>query len=242
MSIYTEAQAKAILDKVIKLSKADECTATLDGSVAGNIRYARNSVSTSGIVSNCELAVRVAFGKKVGTATINEFDDAALAKVVKRAEDLARLAPDNPEFIAAIGKQDYKPTPTFDAATAAITPEYRAQVAADSITPAKAGKLVAAGFFSDAVRFSAVANSKGNFGYQQATNVDFTCTVRTEDARGSGWVARNVSDVEKFSAKSDIQTAIAKAQKSVDAKALEPGKYTVVLEPAASAGMLTYMM
>lgn len=242
MSIYTEAQAKAILDKVIKLSKADECTATLDGSVTGNIRYARNSVSTSGIVSNCELAVRVAFGKRVGTATINEFDDAALAKVVKRAEDLARLAPDNPEFIAAIGKQDYKPTPTFNAATAAITPEYRAQVAADSITPSKAGKLVAAGFFSDSVRFSAVANSKGNFGYQQATNVDFTCTVRTEDARGSGWVARNVSDVGTFSAKSDIQTAIAKAQKSVDAKALEPGKYTVVLEPAASAGMLTYMM
>mgnify|MGYP000019261040 CR=1 FL=1 len=132
MSIFTETQAKAILDKVIKLSKADECVATLEGSVAGNIRYALNSVSTSGIVSNCELAVQVAFGKKVGTATINEFDDAALARVVKRAEDLARLAPDNPEFIPAIGKQEYLATPTFAEATAGITPEYRAQVAADS--------------------------------------------------------------------------------------------------------------
>ncbi|MCX7072190.1 MAG: TldD/PmbA family protein [Gammaproteobacteria bacterium] len=242
MSIYSEAQAKAILDKVIKLSKADECTATLEGSVAGNIRYALNSVSTSGIVSNCELAVQVAFGKKVGTATINEFDDAALARVVKRAEDLAKLAPDNPEFMPAIGKQDYPATPTYVAATAGITPEYRAQVAADSIVPSKAGKLVAAGFFSDAVRFSALANSKGNFGYQQSTNVDFTCTVRTEDARGSGWVARNVADVSQFNAKSEIQTAIAKAQQSVDAKALEPGKYTVILEPAASAGLISFMM
>ena len=72
MSIFTESQAKAILDKVIKLSKADECVASLEGSVAGNIRYALNSVSTSGIVSNCELAVQVAFGKKVGQASPEE--------------------------------------------------------------------------------------------------------------------------------------------------------------------------
>ena len=50
MTIYSEQEAKAILDKVIALSKADECTATLGGSIDGNIRYARNAVSTSGIV------------------------------------------------------------------------------------------------------------------------------------------------------------------------------------------------
>ncbi|MGB3046849.1 MAG: TldD/PmbA family protein, partial [Dokdonella sp.] len=58
MSIYSEQDAKAILDKVIKLSKADECTATLDGSVDGNIRYALNAVSTSGIVSDAQLGVQ----------------------------------------------------------------------------------------------------------------------------------------------------------------------------------------
>ncbi|HEY5804964.1 MAG TPA: TldD/PmbA family protein, partial [Lysobacter sp.] len=78
MSIFTEEQAKAILDKVIKLSKADQCTAQLEGSVDGNIRFALNNISTSGIVDNTELAVEVAFGSRVGTATINEFDDAAL--------------------------------------------------------------------------------------------------------------------------------------------------------------------
>jgi predicted Zn-dependent protease len=92
MSIFTEAQAKAILDKVIALSKADECTAVLAGAISGNIRFALNNVSTSGIVDNTELAVTVAFGKRVGTASINEFDDAALERVVRRAEDLARLA------------------------------------------------------------------------------------------------------------------------------------------------------
>ncbi len=73
MTIFNEEEAKAILTKVVKLSKANECTASLEGSVEGNIRYALNSVSTSGIISNTELAVQVAFGKKVGTATIKTF-------------------------------------------------------------------------------------------------------------------------------------------------------------------------
>ena len=138
MSIFTEQEAKAILDKVVKLSKADECTATLSGSVDGNIRFALNNVSTSGIVSNASLGVQVAFGKRVGVATINEFDDASLERVVRRAEDLARLAPENPEFMPAIDKQAYKPSATFSDSTAAITPEFRAQVAADSCRTATA--------------------------------------------------------------------------------------------------------
>lgn len=145
MSIFTEAQAKAILDKVIALSKADECTAVLVGAIDGNIRFALNNVSTSGIVDNTELAVTVAFGKRVGTASINEFDDAALERVVRRAEDLARLAPENPEFMPAIGKQSYRASPTFSESTAAIDPAFRAKVAADSIAPCRGHGLIAAG-------------------------------------------------------------------------------------------------
>jgi len=242
MSMYTEEQAKAILDKAIKASKADQCTATLSGSSGGNIRYALNSVSTSGYVSDADLAVEVAFGKRIGTATINSFDDASIEKVVRRAEELAKLAPENPEFVPAIEKQTYKPSTTFVEKTAAVTPEYRAQVAADCIEPCRKEKLVAAGFFNDSQNFSAIANSKGNFGYQKSTGMEFTCTVRTDDGHGSGWVARNLGDVGKFDAKSDIQTAIQKAKGSVDAKALEPGKYTVIMEPAATAGLISFMM
>ncbi|MBN8887898.1 MAG: TldD/PmbA family protein [Rudaea sp.] len=242
MSIYSEEQAKAILDKAIKLSKADECTATLSGSVGGNVRYALNNVSTSGYVSDADLAVEVAFGKRVGTATINSFDDKSIEAVVRRAEELAKLAPENPEFVPAIDKQSYKPSTTFVEKTAAITPEYRATVAADCIEPCRKDKLVAAGFFSDSQDFSAIANSKGNFGYQKASGMNFTCTVRTEDGKGSGWVARNLADVAKFDAKKEIKTAIDKAKGSVDAKALEPGKYTVIMEPAATAGLISFMM
>jgi predicted Zn-dependent protease len=242
MSMYTEQQAKAILDKVVAFSKADECTATLSGGVNGNIRFALNNVSTSGIVSNAELAVQVAFGKRVGAATINEFDDESLERVVRRAEELARLAPENDEFMPAIGKQTYRASQTYNPGIAGITPAYRAQVAADSINPCKSDKLIAAGFLSDTVGFFATANSNGNFAYQQSTGLDYTCTVRTEDGTGSGWVASNVGDIKDFNASSEIRTAISKSKGSQGAKALEPGKYTVILEPAASAGLISFMM
>lgn len=242
MSIFTEAQSKAILDKVIALSKAEETSARLTGSIDGNIRFALNNISTSGVVSDVNLAVQVSFGKRVGVATINEFDDAALERVVRRAEDLARLAPENPEFMPIIDKQSYKPSPTFSASTAAIDPAFRAKVAADSIAPCREAKLTAAGFLEDGQSFVAFANSKGNFGYQTATNFNYTCTVRTDDGRGSGWVGRDLTDADAFKAGADVRIAMRKATESAEAKALEPGKYTVILEPHAAAGLISFMM
>lgn len=242
MSILSEAQAKTILDKVIALSKADQISAQLTGGISGNVRFARNDISTSGIVDDTQLGVQVSFGKRVGTATINQFDDASLERVVRRAESLARLAPENPEFMPVVGKQTYKPTQTYSEATAALTAEARAKIAEASIMPCRKKKLVAAGFLEDGHSFFAHANSNGNFGYQQSTFADYTCTVRTEDGRGSGWVGTNVKDVSKLDAGADVQIAMRKAAASVDAKALEPGKYTVILEPAAVAGLVSFMM
>lgn len=242
MSILPEAQARAILTKVVGLSTADECIAQLSGATQGNIRFALNNVSTSGIVDDIGLSVQVAFGKRVGTATINQFDDASLERVVRRAEQLARLAPENPEFMPAVEPQTYTPTATFSAATAAITPEARAAVAANSIGPCKAEGLIAAGYLEDVAGFVAFMNSKGNFGYQTATSSDYTCTVRTEDGRGSGWVGHNVQDFSTFDADADVRIAMRKASASADAMALEPGKYTVILEPAAAAGLIGFMM
>lgn len=242
MSILTEAQAKAILDKVIAFSTADEISAQIGGGRNGNVRFARNDISTSGIVDSAELGVQVAFGKRVGTATINQFDDASLERVVRRAEDLARLAPENPEFMPAVGKQTYRATDTYSAATAALTAEARAKIAEASIMPCRDKGLIAAGFLEDGATFFAHANSNGNFGYQQSTVADYTCTVRTEDGRGSGWVASNVKDVAAFDPAKDIQIAMRKAAASADAQALEPGKYTVILEPAAASGLISFMM
>lgn len=242
MTILSEQKAKELLSKVLKYSKADSVECNLDGKVGGNIRYARNTVSTAGEESDLILAVQSTFGQKMGVATINEFDDASLEKVVRRSEELAKLAPENKELMPLFGPQKYAQSKTYFESTANVTPENRAQAAEDSIAPSKKNKLVAAGFLEEFVSFSAIMNSKGLFAYNKSTDVDFSVTIRTEDGKGSGWASRNFSDYKLLDTAKASSIAIQKSKGSVDAKAMEPGKYTVILEPAASVGLLRNMI
>ena len=184
MSILTKVEAQALLKKVLSYSKADECEVNLSGTDSANIRYARNSVSTSAKVWRTQLVVSSAYGKKLGVATINEFDDASLEKVVRRSEELAQLAPENPEYVPFLGPQKYAEPTTYVAATAAITPRLRSDLVASSLQVARDAKAVAAGFLEDNSGYSAMANSRGLFAYNTSTNTNFSITVRTEDGRG----------------------------------------------------------
>jgi predicted Zn-dependent protease len=239
MDILSKEEARQILEKAISFSEGDACVANLNGSKGGNIRYARNSVSTSGVDNNLTLAVQVFVGKKTGTATTNEFNDEAIQKAVKRATELAQLSPENPEFLPPLMSQNYKDNPlAFSDTTAAIDPEYRASVAASSIQPAKKDSIECAGFLEDAARMDAMMNSAGLFAYHKYTDLDFSVTMRTADGTGSAWVSKNVNDVAKFNASEVSLQAIEKSLQSRNPKAIEPGKYTVILEPAASIGLL----
>ncbi|MBV1909986.1 MAG: TldD/PmbA family protein [Kangiellaceae bacterium] len=238
MSIISEKEAKILLKKVLAFSKADECECNLDGQLTGNIRYARNTVTTAGEVSDLTLAVQSTFGKKMGVATINEFDDASLEKVVRRAEELAKLAPDNPELMPNLKPAKYAKMNTYFDSTASVTPEYRAQAADDGIAPSKKKNLVASGFLTDSHTMQAVMNSNGLFAYNVDTNASFSATIRTADGKGSGWVTRDYSDINKMDTSEASSIAIEKSLGSVDAKEMEPGKYTVILEPAAGVGLL----
>ncbi len=238
MAILTKDEARALMQKVLSYSKADECEVNLNGTERGNIRYARNSVSTSGKVYQSQLVVSSAYGKKLGIATINEFDDASLEKVVRRSEELAHLAPENPEYVPFLGPQTYAEPITFVKTTADVSPKLRSDLVAQSLQVAKDAKAVAAGFLEDNSGFTAMMNSKGLFAYNTSTNVNFSVTVRTEDGKGSGYATRGYNDVTKLDTKTATQIATEKAVKSATAKAIEPGKYTVILEPAAVAVLL----
>jgi predicted Zn-dependent protease len=241
MSIYTKEQAQKLLQKVLGYSKAEECEVSLNGSESGNIRYARNEVSTAGEIGRLSLAVSSSFGKKTGTATIDEFDDASLEKVVRRSEELAQLAPENPEHMPLLGPQTFAESITYVPATAAITPDTRAEAVGKSIQVSKEAKLQAAGYLENTTNFEAVMNSKGLFGYNTGTDVVFTITTRNEEGTGSGYAARGFNDVSKLDTYSATKVATAKANGSIGARAIEPGKYTVILEPVAVAYMLENM-
>ena len=241
MAIITKDEAQTLLKKVLGFSKADECEASINASEGGNIRYARNAISTAGDVSTLSLVVSSTFGKKTGTATVDEFDDASLQKVVKRSEELAQLAPENPEYMPLLGPQVYKDGITYVPATAAMTPDSRAEAVAKSIQVAEEAKLEAAGYIENNTSFVAMMNSKGLFAHNLETEVIFSVTMRNEQGTGSGYAARGFNDITKLDTLTATKIAAKKAAGSVGAKAIEPGKYTVILEPVAGAYMLENM-
>ncbi|QHS55536.1 TldD/PmbA family protein [Mucilaginibacter sp. 14171R-50] len=239
MAILTEDECRAILKKALSYSKADECEINLYGSDSANIRYARNNVSTSGAISSTGMVVSSAYGKKLGVITLNEYTDEAIQHAVKRSEELAQLAPENPEYMPFLGPQTYGPGgKTFIPATAALTPAQRTTMVEQSLNIAKQNKLTAAGFLQSSSGFSSVMNSKGLFLYDTSTNVNFSATLRTGDGQGSGYVTKDYNDVAKMDAVGFTKIAAQKAAASTGAKALEPGKYTVILEPAAGIVLL----
>ncbi|PUZ23071.1 peptidase C69 [Chitinophaga parva] len=241
MSILTKEEAQALLKKVLAFSKSDECEVSLSGTEGGNIRYARNAISTAGDISTLTLSVSATYGKKTGSASINEFDDASLEKVVRRAEELAQLAPENPEHMPLMGPQTFKDAITYVQATADMTPESRADAVAQSVQASKDAKLQAAGYIENTTSFDVVANSKGLFAYNQGTDVIFSITTRNEEGTGSGYAARGFNDVRKLDTLGATKVAASKANGSAGAKAIEPGKYTVILEPVAATYMIENM-
>lgn len=241
MPILSKEEAQALLKKVLSYSKADECEVSLRGEDGGNIRTALNAVSTAGDISTVGLAVTSVFGKKAGSATINEFDDASLEKVVRRSEELAQLAPANPERMPMLGAQTFKDSIQYNEKTAAITPESRAEMVGKSLDVTKAANLQAAGFLENTTRFTAIMNSKGLFAYEKGTDVTFSVTTRNAAGTISGYAARGYTDVSKLDTASATKIAAQKALSSANARAIEPGKYTVILEPVAGAYMMENM-
>lgn len=243
MAILSSSEAEALLKKVLALSKADELEATLQGGRTANTRFGVNSVNTSGDIENLSLVVNAHFGQRGGIATSNTLDDAGLERVVRAAEEIARLRPEDPEQMPFLLKQQYAPVDAaFDAPTYQADAAARARGIGATIDAAREKNLVAAGIFDHAGGFNARANTNGNFGYGRTTLSSFTTTVRTADGTGSGWASAMSHRIADIDAKAIGARAIQKAELSKSAVALEPGNYTVILEANAVGDLVASML
>lgn len=234
----SRAEAEAICKRVLSFSTADECRVTINSGVRANTRFAVNQISTAGDNYNAAVSIRAVFGKKVANVTVNRLDDAALREAVQNAERIAKLAPDDPELLPELGPQQYDESIVWNDATASLEPEARADAVREITERARAAGLVSTGYLEAQAQAFAIANSKGLFAYQRSTGVAFTTTVRTEDGRGSGWAGASDNDFSRIDPRALAERAIEKARRSVNAAAIEPGRYTVVLEPTAAANLI----
>jgi predicted Zn-dependent protease len=231
-------ESEAIARRVLGFATADETRVTITSGSRGNTRFAVNQVSTAGDNYNAAVTVRSTVGRRSGSVTTNRLDDDALRRAVQTAEQLARLAPEDPEAMPELGPQQYAPATAWRDATAALDPAGRAAAVRAVAEPARAAGLTSTGYLESQAGSLAVATSRGLFAYGRQTGAVLTTTVRTEDGTGSGWAGAVHNDWTRIAPAELAARAIEKARRSVNPVAIEPGRYTVVLEPTAVGNLV----
>src|SRR2546421_511580 len=103
--IISQSEAKKITERVLSLSKADFCETTLGGHKRRNLRFALNTITTNGEQDDLVLSIQSTFGTRSGSASTNEFSDSAIEEAVKKSEQIAKFAPEDPEFMPPLGEQ-----------------------------------------------------------------------------------------------------------------------------------------
>lgn len=234
-------EAKALAERVLALSSADEARVNIRGSISGNTRFALNQITTSGDSGDTTVTVTSAFGTREASASTNRLDDEGLREVVARSERLARLTPENPERMPELAPQEYVSVPAYFESTASLDAERRARVAEQAMAPASERGLQAAGFLDLSAGSTAVANRNGLFAFHEDSDLAYTLTVRTAAGDGSGWAGGAHNDFSKIDTAAVAERALEKAIRSRGAQPVPPGAWTVILEPAAVANLLSLM-
>lgn len=229
---------KQITDALLKSSRAQSCIVSVTGADDANLRFARNSATTNGANSSIAVTITSHFDGRSGMATVGSLDPAVLAQAQTRSEEIARLTPVNPEFMPPLGPQSYSAGAAYDEATASVRTARLAEMAKAVIDQARTRNVDAAGFVESGRGFSALADSAGLFAYERRTNISLTATARNKAGTWSGWSGASESVLSRLDAGRIGRTAIDKAAHDAPPLDLEPGKYTVILEPAAVGNLV----
>ena len=234
-------EMRSLCDRILSFARADHTRANIESGMRGFTRTATNRITTAGTTSDVSIRITSVFGKRIASVETNRLEAASLARTVKECEDLARISPENPEYLPELGAQTYAQVNGYYPATGDLTIESRARAAALAINAAESSRTVAAGFIDVRAGSQAVATSKGLFAYDSSTGVASTLTIRTPDGSSSGWAGDEGADWTTIESQRLAEDAVRKCQQWRGKTSLEPGRYDVVLEPTA-VGMLMLRM
>jgi len=236
-----QSRIEAIFERV-KKHVANEVEVLVSGGRFALTRFANNGIHQNVAEENVIVSIRTAIDGKTARATTNRLDDDSLRRAVDAAQQLTLMQHPDPDLQPMLGKlPPAVPDPPrrhFDA-TAAVTPEDRAAGVAQIVDVAKKNNLVTAGIFSTGESFEAIVNSKGVSAYHAATSAEISITMLAGNS--SGWQKANSPDVRNLDAAHLANVAAQKARLSTDPQELAPGKYTVILEPAAVLDLVGFM-
>ena len=233
--MLSEDKAQSIFDRIKKLSTSSELEVIFSSNDSSLTRFANNTLHQNVAELNEVASVRVAFDGKTARATTNRFDDEGLKRAVQSAENIARVQAPNADLLplatAAESRLDSPAPQRWFERTAAITPADRAEAVGKIVAVAKQSGLTTAGIYSSSEHAEAVINSKGLAVFHRQTSAEVSITMLADDS--SGWQKANSPDVKDLDPVRLAEIAARKTRDSKNPKELPPGKYTVILEPAA---------
>jgi len=241
--MYSREEIKALTDRVLNMARADAVEVEFNGGERSGTRWANSTITVNLVQLDQQLSVTVRQGQKTGTASTREFDDDSLKAMIDEANDAAKTGRDNPNLAPLVkGPQDYLPVDAALPAMVNFGPGERAEMVKKSVAVCDRKGALGSGYIPKNYQTTCSANSEGLFAYYQYAEAGMILTCRTQDGRGSGWAGiTGVKDLSLIDAVKISEIAADKAVKSQKPRALEPGRYTVILESRPAARFLSLM-
>jgi predicted Zn-dependent protease len=236
--MFTKDEAQKLGQKVLGYSTFPECQVTVTSVEEAYTRFANNGITTASLSMRRNVSVAVTRDGRTGQYGVDDLDDASLKEAVRKAEELAAISPPNPERMPALGPQKYPSVNDFDEATAGARAPQMIPHVKTIIDTATKRKLVAAGLIERAHRITAITNKSGLFGFHEGADSQLTTTVRMPDGSSSGWAGQPSLKLSEIDSAKLAADASEKCERWRNPQRLDPGNYTVVLEPTAAGDIV----
>jgi PmbA protein len=192
-------------------------------------RFANNGIHQNVSEVSRAISVRVAIGKKTARATTNRLD--RIREATQAAIALARASEEDANVSDLYPAAPIVPVARWDEATASYSPQARAEMVREAIGVVAGAGHSAAGIFSTARSSTFLVNSNGVFARHDETGATFSITATAADS--SGWAKASAVRAGDLDPVRLAREAAEKATRSAAPRRMEPGKYRVLLEPAA---------
>ena len=242
--LLTEREIRRIMETVLRLAKSigvEEAEVHVDEVADALTRFANNAVHQNVFEQTLTVSVRTVAEGRTARATTNRLDEDSLRTAIEASLSLAHSQPKDPRLLPMPEKQRYRPVNRFLKPTAAVSADDRARAVRRACDLALKNNQVAAGIFATGQSQSAIGNSRGLFACYRETHGEFSITM--QEGPAASWAKANSADVRAFDPQQLATLASEKCRLAANARELAPGRYTVILEPAAVldlAGFLFY--
>jgi len=234
-----ESKCLELVDAALKACECDQAEVIIWSQDTALTRFADSVIHQNVAEVNAMVSVRAVVGKRIGVARGNQLGADDVPALARRALDLARVAAPDEKFVSLPGPESYPTVQTYSDATAASTPELRAEAIRSVVAVAEGHGCRASGSLAADKSEIAIGNSLGIRAYTPATDASFI-TVAADD-ESSGYAEWRGTDIAQLNAARLAEIAARRCVDGRGAEPIEPGEYTVVLEPLAVGDMLSML-